>query len=625
MPKRRQLRKNQIANVLRRRHGLLSRLEVLHSSQLRVHFVSLLNARLFILLLLFAATSCAAPDIETDQAFEHHPSFATTSSFDEQHPVTTPRATSEISVPSTDALLGPAPRLPDAQLEQVSLPQGVDTSVSGLHGQIRATAFGPQGDFGWGLSYYTALWGSFPTLPPHGLLTASGTWLIPDNWRYLETLCPQGTFARDFLTERGPSYRDVFQSIEGGVGHWEQSRFPSTQPKFRLTGNTDCYTTDTSNPGWAWSNQQEILPGLVQLSNRIVVPPDGITFKPNDGALLGTAWVALPLSKPYERNAVTVGDKSWTLFLESENFSGPVAYWAPEAWSRITTDHPSSHFRGLDHRPIDTEYRIFAAHIDLPGLTAGTPDEDWLRVAALSFPVDKQGRTVFHQDVTFYGRNAIFDQFTEASKGGALPLGVADTALVHAPLQTHRWEIQSAGQEVTGLENFVVLDDWDTNEKEGWAWGLQWPDYSGVFPTHYRASESEWLAENKTNSPPELNTRQAAFPTAARRSGYAPTLDDGPVPQVREVQLNDGSLLRYTWYRFVDQPAIETLGLTAQQKTELQSVVERIHTQWGQQTEFIKPPSQGELVELQQELIVEPPPGAEVGWVPVVISQTAAE
>ena len=75
----------------------------------------------------------------------------------------------------------------------------------------------------------------------------------------------------------------------------------------------------------------------------------------------------------------------------------------------------------------------------------------------------------------------------------------------------------------------------------------------------------------------------------------------------------------------VDQPAIETLGLTAQQKTELQSVVERIHTQWGQQTEFIKPPSQGELVELQQELIVEPPPGAEVGWVPVVISQTAAE
>ena len=45
--------------------------------------------------------------------------------------------------------------------EQVSLPQGVDTSVSGLHGQIRATAFGPQGDFGWGLSYYTALWVAF--------------------------------------------------------------------------------------------------------------------------------------------------------------------------------------------------------------------------------------------------------------------------------------------------------------------------------------------------------------------------------------------------------------------------------------------------------------------------------
>ena len=578
-----------------------------------------------ILIILFLAiTSCAVNETVSDQGLSRHPSFATTTESVARAQTPTTEVVSPKSFPDGEVLTGPGPLFPDAQLEQVSLPPGVTNSAFGLQSQIRATAFGPQGDFGWGLSYYSALWGSFPSLPPNGLFTASGTWLIPDNWRYAETLCPDGTLASEYLSERGPSYRDVFQAIEGGLGHWEQSRFPSNQPKFRLVGNTDCYTTDTSNPGWAWSNQEQILPGLVQLSNRIVIPPDGITFKPNNGALLGSAWLALPLSEPYERNATVVGDKSWTLFLESANFSGPVAYWAPEAWSRITADHPPSRLRGLDHRPIDTEYSVFAAHIDLPGLSAGT-DEDWLRVAEISFPVDSDGRTIFHQDVTFYGPQAIFDPFAKALKGGALPLEVANTSLMHAPLQTHRWEVQSGGQEIAGLENFVMLDDWDAHGKEGWAWGLQWSDRPPVFPTHYRSSETEWKTANKSNSPSELNTTQSNFPTARRRSGYAPLLDNGPAPQVREVRLNDGSVLRYTWYRFVDQPAIEALDLTTKQQTDLQSVVERIHTQWGEQTEFIKPPSQGELVELQQELIVEPPPGAEVGWVPVVISQTAAQ
>ena len=581
--------------------------------------------RIFVALVI-TITSCGATEIENGANLGRHPSFATTTSIDPDSPTSTTQvATSTSTSAAIEVLIGPAPLSPDAQLEQVSLPEGVIASTSGVHGQIRATAFGPQGDFGWGLSYYTALWGSFPSLPPHGLLTASGTWLIPDNWRYPETLCPEGTTARDSLTERGPSYRDVFQTIEGGLGHWEQSRFPSTQPKFRLVGNTDCYTTDTSNPGWAWSNQEEIVPGLIQLSNRIVVPPDGITFKPNDGALLGAAWLALPLSEPYEREGLVVGDKSWTLFLESANFRGPVAYWTPEAWSRITVDHPPSQFRGLDHRPIDTEYRVFAGHLDLPSLHTNEEGDNWFRIPHLKFPVDERGRTIFHQDVTFYGPNAIYNQMKGAVSGTPLPLQLDDAALMHAPLQTHRWELQSGGREITGLENFVMLDDWDTDQKEGWAWGLQWSDPSGIFPTYYRGFNDEWEATDGTGSPSQLDSTEARFPSAARKTGYAPSLEDGPEPQVREVQLNDGSVLRYTWYRFVDQPALAALGLTTKQKTDLQAIVERIHTQWGQQTEFIKPPSQGDLVELQQEVLVEPPTGAEIGWVPVVISQTAAQ
>ena len=86
----------------------------------------------------------------------------------------------------------------------------------------------------------------------------------------------------------------------------------------------------------------------------------------------------------------------------------------------------------------------------------------------------------------------------ESLYGAPLPLQVDDAALMHAPLQTHRWELQSNGEEITGLENFVMLDDWDTDEKEGWAWGLQWSDSSGVFPTHYREFNDEWEATDGT-------------------------------------------------------------------------------------------------------------------------------
>ena len=577
---------------------------------------------IFVALVLVAA-SCSSGDISDSESLGRHPSYATTTFVEPVRSTPSSPLASTTSTSSIPLLVGPAPLTPGQQIEEVFLPEGLESSMSGLAGQILATAFGPQGNFGWGLSYYTALWGSFTGVPAHGLSTGSGTWLIPDNWRYPETLCPEGTTARNSLDDRGPSYRDVFQTIEGGVGHWSRTRFPSQEPKFRLSGNVDCYTTDTSNPGWAWSNAGDIVPGLVQLSNRIIVPPDGITFEPNDGALLGTAWLALPLSKPYEREGVLVGENNWTLFLEAANFRGPVAYWAPEAWSRVTANHPPSQLRGLDHRPIDTEYRIFAAHLEFPSVTTAENDENWFRVPEIDFPIDEQGRTIFHQDVTFYGKDAVYEQVKAAINGGQLPVTVNSSSLMHAPLQTHRWGLQSGGKQIVGLERFVALEDWDTDHKEGWAWGLQWPEQSGTFPSYFKESGDEWQPVARSESPSHM-TMPFPFASAARSSGFAPPLDDGPLPQVSVATLNDGSVVRYTWYRFIDQPAIAVLGLSQSQKDRLQDLVERIHSRWNQQAVFILPPSEGTLVEVQQEVLVSPPRGAEVGWVPVVISQTAA-
>ena len=591
-----------------------------------------MNRRLVVLAVAFAAASCTSPPIENRETSTSHPSFATTTEISSATTAEIATATSASAATTTSAVvsdsvvfIGPAATVPDELPQVVDLPDGVDSSELGLRGQIRATAFGPSGDFGWGLSFYSGIWGLFDGRPPAEVLSVSGTWLIPDNWRYSETLCPEGTSARESLSAHGPSYREVFQAIEGGGGYWSQTRFPSSQPKFRISGNTDCYTTTTSNPGWVWRSGEEVIPGLIQLSNRILVPPDGITFEPSDGELLGTAWMALPLSETYERNGVLVGDKSWTLFLEAGNFRGPVAYWAPETWSRVTIDHPPAHLRGLDHRVIDTGYRLFANQLSTPSLRMVTQGHNWSRIPELRFPVDSDGRTVFHQDVTFYGRGAIYEQVAAAAAGAQLPNAFDHAASIHAPLQTHRWELNHGELPIVGLEQFVQLADWDTDDKEGWGWGLQWLDHPGVFPSYFRLDGGQWLAVDRSDSPSEITSVDLGFPGASRRSGYAPPLADGPVPRVQQVALNDGSVVRYTWYRFVEQPAIVALGLNESQQMALQSLVEQVHRQWDANSEFMKPPSEGDLVNIQNEVIVQPPAGAEVGWVPVVISQTAAK
>ena len=44
--------------------------------------------------------------------------------------------------------------------------------------------------------------------------------MIPDNTDFDKPLCPPGTVARDNWPSVGPVYRDVFQTIEGGLGYW---------------------------------------------------------------------------------------------------------------------------------------------------------------------------------------------------------------------------------------------------------------------------------------------------------------------------------------------------------------------------------------------------------------------
>jgi hypothetical protein len=103
---------------------------------------------------------------------------------------------------------------------------------------------------------------------------------------------------------------------------------------------------------------------------------------------------------------------------------------------------------------------------------------------------------------------------------------------------------------------------------------------------------------------------------------------DGCDETIYETFLDDGSTVRYRWYRFKDQPTFQELKIdypdvyTTEYLDELQKQIENIQSNWDSNQEFIPTPkslSKVRLAELDHGLIVEPPEGLEVGWVPIVI------
>ena len=108
-------------------------------------------------------------------------------------------------------------------------------------------------------------------------------------------------------------------------------------------------------------------------------------------------------------------------------------------------------------------------------------------------------------------------------------------------------------------------------------------------------------------------------PEAGESRWHTPGPKAGPF----RVTLGDGSVVTYCWYRFIDQPSLEDADLSEAERDRLQSIVEKIHTQWTRDREYMARPARGRLATLDAALMVTPPPGLETGYVPIVVRQTA--
>lgn len=85
--------------------------------------------------------------------------------------------------------------------------------------------------------------------------------------------------------------------------------------------------------------------------------------------------------------------------------------------------------------------------------------------------------------------------------------------------------------------------------------------------------------------------------------------------------LGDGSEITYFWYRFADQPALQNADLTAAEREAIQKRVERLHRSWNKDRSYLPSNSIGKLASIDPALIVKPPKGFEMGYVPIVTHQ----
>lgn len=507
----------------------------------------------------------------------------------------------------------------------------------GLHGYISCQANRPPAtaEYGAGISFYSAIWSLIDRPLANFQIGLAGTWIIPNNDDDKDTpLAPLGTLARRWKP-RGPTFSSVFQTIEGSPGYWAGNRFRYDSPKFSMNGTPQCYDYEVGSPGWAFFRESKALPdnrlGIAQLSNRLLIPPDGLPFAghPN-GEFLGYAWMALPFTDPSTGDPPT-GDQSWTCFLNTQNFKGPIAFYIPETWSKIGKlfNYPYIYGRGLDARPGNIGGG-FALEINTVPRFDSTDAQGnvYSKIPKFEFPVTDQGTTLIVQDVTYYTKASLADGFKAWRQGGPTCLGILDQKSAwKSTLKTETTRYEQDGKKITGVTQLF-----DTKVFAEHTWGLQWAavgnDSHRTFPQYFKHVGDERIAVAAKDVPAETHLLEQEFPLAKPGAAYtSPTTgawaSPGPKSAPITVKLVDGSHVTYRWYRFIDQPSFQQYPWSAEKKDQLQALIEKIHATWPMDRNYMKPPGQGKLVDLDPALIVTPPKGMEVGYVPIVTGQAA--
>jgi hypothetical protein len=157
-------------------------------------------------------------------------------------------------------------------------------------------------------------------------------------------------------------------------------------------------------------------------------------------------------------------------------------------------------------------------------------------------------------------------------------------------------------------------------------------------PQYYRLAhtdngKSRWVPVKAKDVPAETGLTRVKFTRAEEHPEPFVTPDDprscwktpGPVAGPFKAHLGDGSTVTYYWYRFADQPALLNADMTPKERENLQKRVEMIQRNWTKDRNYLPPPTVGKLADIDPALLVTPPPGMEVVYVPIATRQAVDE
>ena len=504
--------------------------------------------------------------------------------------------------------------------------------TKGLHGYIAYDSPKSPDGYGAGVSFYTAVWPLINTPLENFQIGLPGTWITPDNRDNKDIpLCPIGTYARDNWDPRGPTYESVFQTLEGGLGYWAGNKYRYGPPKFMMNATSQCYDFEIATPGWSFFYDDETLQtdrlGIAQLSNRIIIPPDAMTFEGNpNGKFMGYSYMALPITEAYEKDGHPTGDQSWTCFINTENFKGPIAYYLPETWSKISKDYPIINGRGLDAKPGIINGGAMEINT-VPHYEAISKDSTkYIKIPQLKFPVDNYGNAQLVKDLCFYNKEALYDVFKNWKDGkGKLASSFGESGQHRPTLKTKSPKYDQGGIPIDGIDDYFKTNIYSDNSF-GLQWNLESNTEKGLFPKYYKEVNGKRIPIAAEAIPKETGLLNASFPDAKPKPPYTSPQDqvwnnDGKKAGPFEVTLNDGSKVTYYWYKFIEQPVFQQFDWSEEKKQKIQSIVERLHGEWLPNKEYITPMKAGKLVSLDKALLVLPPAGLERGYVPIVTHQ----
>lgn len=507
----------------------------------------------------------------------------------------------------------------------------------GMHGYINVSVPRPPAEFGYGVSLYSAAWPLLERPVANFQIGLCSTWILPDNHAVTFPLVPHGTVARDSMPERGPSFWTVFQTIEGGLGFWASNRYLAPTAKFRMNGSVDGYNHEVSTPGWEFGGKP--LPGdqmgIAQLSSHVLIPPDGVTLaKDTLGQLFGYAWMALPLVRPTQ-TPVATGNQCWTAFFNTKNFRGPVAFYLPVAWSRMSRNYEPAVGRGLDTLPGIAESGAIEINTVPQLMSEPVGDATYARIPQLQFPADGKGQTVLMHKIMAYSKEALWNQVAAWSEGGPTPSGAFDPKGAFIPtIKANPLSFtQGSKVNVKGAEKWVATATLDAH-----TFGLQWTPAAlspwnknfskGRFPDLFKHQGTNVEAVTAESVPDSTGLKGASFPSPDQTHSYLPSengegvwKNPGPKAGPFKAKLVDGSVVTYYWYRFIDQPSLQKAGLSDVERVRLQALVEKIQRNWTPDKKYMAPPDRGELASLDPALIVKPPKGLEFGYIPIAVRQ----